>query len=172
MSTTTDIPSPAPVVGNTVLFVLDDGPNEGEARPAFVISVISPSLVSLVVFMDGPNDYDVLPGDWIGASDVDLTTPQGASRKALLMRNRDVGMMLRYARKAPFVPAGGRIAPGSWHWPAAQAGELSVLRTQLADVQTQLADLLKHQRAAARALVEEASEPASSGAVEATPPLG
>lgn len=51
-----EIPLQVPRVGADVAFVLDAGPNKGQARPAKVVSIGVAGKVNLQVFIDGGND--------------------------------------------------------------------------------------------------------------------
>lgn len=46
-----------PTVGRVVHYVLPEGKNAGQVRPAIVVDVWSATCVNLRVFVDGLNDY-------------------------------------------------------------------------------------------------------------------
>lgn len=74
--------------GRIVRYVLPDGPHAGDARPAMVVRVWSPTCVNLQVFLDGVNDFEGDP---------------------------DVAPNLRWVTSATLDPSAKE--PGSWHWP-------------------------------------------------------
>jgi len=89
--------SPQPVTpGRAVHYVLRQGRNAGQVRPAVVIVVHEqdPSSVNLHVLLDGSNDVDCE----FGASFLQLV---GWATSA------------RYASGNP----DGTFTPGTWHWP-------------------------------------------------------
>lgn len=45
-----------PTVGRIVNYVLEEGPNTGEIRPAIIVKVWSDDMVQLQVFVDNTND--------------------------------------------------------------------------------------------------------------------
>lgn len=98
-------------IGRIVHYVLEDGDNAGEERPAIVVRVWNDDCVQLQVFTDGSNDYQESPnmsGRVRAALAIDATAP--ADKEHV---HRTVAYMVW---KTSRVHNANKL-PGTWHWP-------------------------------------------------------
>lgn len=74
------MPEQVPSIGRVVHYVLPDGRNPGEHRPAFIVKVWGPTSVNLQVFVDGTNDYPEYAGSvWATSVPFDPSGEQPSS---------------------------------------------------------------------------------------------
>ena len=62
-----------PSIGRIVHYVMPDGPNQGESRPAMVVRVWSDTTVNLQVFTDGTADGGAYSGGLVKAASVEFS---------------------------------------------------------------------------------------------------